>query len=159
MPAGFGEFGFEIAHRAFRCSGAGDEQKVTTRGDVVLLMAEDLPKPALGPVALGGRTDGRGRSDHTDPRTIPGDCGIVPAFPPNRKDPAINAPALLADGADVTLPAQVLLSAESHVNRVLEPTRGRRMTTVGQTTVRRLRPLRRRALMTLRPPFVAIRAR
>ena len=57
------------------------------------------------------------------------------------------------------LAAQVLLRAETHesvAGRNVAAARGSGRT---QTTVRRLRPLRRRARMTLRPPLVAIRAR
>jgi hypothetical protein len=58
------------------------------------------------------------------------------------------------------LTAQMLLSPETHGKPlVLKAPTGPMRRRLGQATVSRLRPLRRREARTLRPPRVAMRAR
>ncbi len=144
-------------------------------GHAVLLMTEDLAQASLGLVALHGWTDGGRRSDDAHAGNLDfreggkggwfaprlGRNGAA-RFPPKRKSPAVQTTPLFAHRANVALATKVLLGAEPH-----GPARRTGRTPLAsaggdegnQTTVRRLRPLSRRDLMTLRPLLVAIRAR
>ena len=134
----------------------GDQHQIVTRRHAVLMVAEDLAQTPFGPCPLDRRTDGGGGCHHTNPAKL----GRNHRFPrrnrrarlgttaiPKRKTAAFEAAAPFTNGPDIALAPQVLLGAETH---------GRSR---NQTTVNRLRPLRRRERSTLRPPAVALRAR
>lgn len=163
LAAGFGKFLFELGDGPVRGGGPGDQQQIAASRHEILMLAEHFAQAALRAIAAGGGANGGGRGNHTDA----GSGGIggrgFAFFPPDGEGAALEAAALLPHGADVSQAAQVLLRAKAHgpgTTGAVSDTRGRaRLEEANQTTVSRLRPLRRRDLMTLRPPRVAIRAR
>ena len=129
----------------------GNERHIATGWHDRLMGAEDLAQAALGARAQDGVPHLGGGSDHADAGGTRGSIGGG-REPPEHESPTVGATPTLADGTEVALAPQVLLGAEAHGGR------GARRRPA-QTTVSRLRPLRRRARMTLRPPGVAMRAR
>jgi len=135
--------------------------------DVVLMTPKNFTQTALGAVAQHGVAHGRGRGHDANPPCVRR-SGVSGAWAggrnnrcrapetPQGEGAAIDTASLLPDGAEIALATQMLLRAETHGGRG-RTRAGRRRG--GQTTVRRFRPLRRRALMTLRPLAVDMRAR
>jgi hypothetical protein len=125
LEAGLGEFPFQLRQGPRGRCCAGDHEEVAIRRDPGLLVAEYLAKPAFGPVAKDCSAHGGGRSDDANPgrdwRRIPAGGGqgavtwdrLAP-FPPDGECPTIHSATALPDRPDITLPAQMLLEAESH---------------------------------------------
>jgi len=132
--------------------GPRNQKKVGTGRHQGLVLAENLAQAALGAVALDGAADGSNGGDHADAGEA-GWTGLgVTPEKPDGEGAAVDPATLLPYGAKITRAPQMLLRAEAHEDAARAGERG-------QTTVRRLRPLSRRDLMTLRPPRVAMRAR
>jgi hypothetical protein len=122
--------------------GSGGKNEIYRGRDQMLVSPVELAEATLGASPVHRVADRCPGGDHAH---TGGSGGFTwqPAAPRELKDPAIDATALLTNGAKITVAPQALPGAETH----------------DQTTVRRLRPLRRREAMTLRPPRVALRAR
>lgn len=123
-----------------------------------LVQSEQGAHSALRAIPLDGISNRYPGSDHTHPRTRRDRLvrlGIATQGP-KHEGAAIMAAPSFANGFEVRLAPQTLLGAKTHGAEAFasSKTGGR-----AQTTVRRLRPLRRRFLSTLRPPLVAMRAR
>ena len=95
---------------------AGSEHKIKARRHEGLVAAVDLPETALGAVAMDGIADGGPGSNHPDAgrnsRRLSG------THPPSQEEgPAIDAAALLSNGAEVVVASQVLPGAEAHLKQ------------------------------------------
>ncbi len=143
------------------------------------MLPENLPEPPPRAVATGRTAHRSRRGNHTNPGEVAvrrDRRGGRTPFPPDREGPAFQPPALLANGTDFIRPPQMLFRAKTHAKKNGGQFSGERLAWTivpglrsihvhppfgrsNQTTVNRLRPLRRRDLMTLRPLAVAIRAR
>ena len=96
--------------------GAGGEHEVEAGGHEGLVFAVDFAEAALGAVAVDGITDGGPGGDHAD--TGGGGGGFGGAQPPGQEEgPAIEAAALLANGAEVVVAPQALPDAQVHLRR------------------------------------------
>lgn len=130
---------------------AGDEEQIPPSGHEILILPKNSAQAAFSAVALHGVADSGDRGDHAH---SPGEVsGVFAGKPPSGENPAVNPATLFANTAKIALAANVLLRAKTH---------GASADAIGgkaQTTVKRLRPLARRAARTLRPPVVALRAR
>jgi hypothetical protein len=105
---------------------ARDEQQIKFGWHLFLMTPKDLPQTPFGPIALHGPANRRGGCNHTDARTQNrqrSGCGLFfwgdrrhlrSAIRPNRKSAAVLAAAFLPSVAKITLPAQMLLGAETH---------------------------------------------
>jgi len=81
----------------------------------MLLLAKNLPQPALGAIAGNGVADCGGGSDDADARRWPRNGGTgLAAFPPDGEGATIDPTAGFAYRANFVLPPQMLLGAETH---------------------------------------------
>lgn len=122
---------------------AGGEDEIGAGREKRLVPTIEGAEATLGAIAFDGATDGGARSDHSEAGRSVGGFRRTKAKR-KKKSAAVDAAALFPDGAKIVVAPQALPGAQAHR---------------GQTTVRRLRPLRRRLASTLRPPRVALRAR
>ena len=77
------------------------------------MLAVDFAEAALGAVAVDGVADGSAGGDDPDP----GRAGGGTHSPGQEEGPAINAAALLPDGAEISVAPQVLAGAQAHLRR------------------------------------------
>ena len=121
---------------------ADDDHHVDAGGEEALVEAKRLAEQPLGAVALHGAPD-LSRGDDTET----GRGALGPAGEEEEQVPRGDALPAVLDAYEVTATADALVAREA----------ARYFCQV--VTASRLRPLRRRLLMTLRPPAVAMRAR
>ena len=96
--------------------GAGGQHKVEAGGYESLVMAVDFTEAAFGPVAMNGVTHGSTGGDHPYARRSGGRCGG--AHPPSQeKGPAVDATALLTNGAEIAVAPEPLHGAQVHFKR------------------------------------------
>lgn len=155
MAAGIGELPLDLAKFKPIERAAGDEKEIVAGRDQLLMPAKNLAEPAFGAGPLDGVAHRGDRSHHAQP----GGCGRVFGLAADmlkHKRSAVEAAPLGPDPLEIKLAPEALVGAKVHGEG---PTSPPCRTTGDQTTVSRLRPLRRRDLRTLRPPRVAMRAR
>lgn len=136
------------------------------------MLAKDGAHTAFGAVALHGFADCCSGGDDADTRAPDRNCGrgkncVIECrrwfrrdnggapVPPKGEGATVLTATFLTGIAKIALPAQMLLGTKSHgagESAVVDECRN-------QTTVKRLRPLRRRLARTLRPLTVDLRAR
>ncbi len=95
---------------------AGGEDKVEAGRHEGLVAAVDFTEAALGAVAVDGIADRGAGGDHTHAGR--GGRRFDGAHPPGQEEgPAVNAAALLTNGAEVIVAPQALPGAETHLRR------------------------------------------
>ena len=96
--------------------GAGGEYEVEAGGHEGLVFAVDFAEAALGTVAVDGIANGGPGGDHAYAGGSGG--GLGGTRPPGQEEgPAIEAAALLANGAEVAVAPQALPGAQVHLKR------------------------------------------
>lgn len=157
LGAGQQEVFLELRERPLGHGGAGNQEIVALCRQLFLVGAKQFSKPAFGAVAVDGIAHG-GRGGDDAGTWQRARCERIGGrgSPPSSKGSGVKTTPLGPDNTNFVLAAEMLLRAKTHGPRRC---RARPEAARTQTTVRRLRPLRRRARMTLRPPGVAIRAR
>ena len=95
---------------------AGGEDKVEAGRHEGLVAAVDFTEAALGAVAVDGIADRGARGD--DAHAGRGSGRLRGTCPPSQEEgPAVDAAALLTNGAEVVVAPQALPGAETHLRR------------------------------------------
>lgn len=91
---------------------AGREDKIEAHGHQRLMLPVDFAQATFGAIAMDRVAHGSARGDNTHARVVRHTGG--PHTPSKEKDPAINAAALLANGAEIGIAPQALTGGQAH---------------------------------------------
>ena len=116
LVADVGELSLHLGEPEPEQGAAGGEHKIEPGGHEGLMAAVDFTEAALGAVAVDGVADRGAGGHHADPGR--GGRGPGGTHPPGQQEsPAVNAAALLTNGAEIVVAPQALPGAESHLRQ------------------------------------------